>query len=49
MPSIASGLMTSGVDLPGQPHYWVGALVLVAWAAVTGLIGTLVTRTRDVS
>lgn len=49
MPSLASNLMTSGTDLPGQPHYWVGALVLVAWAVVTGLIGTLLTRTRDVS
>ena len=49
VPSIASGLMVSGVDLPGQPHYWVGGLVLLAWAAVTGLIGTLITRTRDIS
>ncbi|MEU8006790.1 ABC transporter permease subunit [Catellatospora sp. NPDC049111] len=49
MPSLASTLMTSGADLPGQPRYWVGALVLVAWALVTGLIGTLLTRTRDVS
>lgn len=49
VPSIASGLMVSGIDLPGQPHYWVGALVLVAWAAVTGFIGTLITRTRDIS
>jgi ABC-type transport system involved in multi-copper enzyme maturation permease subunit len=49
MPSLASTLMTSGADLPGQPSYWVGALVLVAWALVTGLIGTLLTRTRDVS
>jgi hypothetical protein len=36
VPSIASSLMTSGTDLPGQPSYWVGAVVLVAWAAVTG-------------
>jgi ABC-2 type transport system permease protein len=49
IPSIASTLMVSGVDIPGQPHYWVGALVLIAWAAVTGLIGTLITRTRDIS
>ncbi|MBV1853867.1 ABC transporter permease subunit [Catellatospora tritici] len=49
MPSLASNLMTSGTDLPGQPHYWVGALILLAWALVTGLIGTLLTRTRDVS
>ncbi|MDI1466344.1 ABC transporter permease subunit [Catellatospora sp. KI3] len=49
MPSLASTLMTSGTDVPGQPHYWVGALVLLAWALVTGLIGTILTRTRDVS
>jgi len=49
MPSIASGLMTSGADLPGQPHYWVGALVLIAWAAVTGVIGTLILRKRDIA
>ncbi|GHJ43970.1 hypothetical protein Cs7R123_13120 [Catellatospora sp. TT07R-123] len=49
MPSLASTLMTSGTDLPDQPHYWVGAVVLLAWAVVTGLLGTLLTRTRDVS
>lgn len=49
LPSIASQLMVNGIDLPNQPHYWVGGLVLLAWAAVTGLIGTLITRTRDIS
>ncbi|MCP2322516.1 ABC-type transport system involved in multi-copper enzyme maturation permease subunit [Hamadaea flava] len=49
MPSIASSLLVSGVDLPDQPHYWVGGLVLLAWAAVTGVIGTLITRNRDIS
>ncbi|GAA1368798.1 ABC transporter permease subunit [Catellatospora chokoriensis] len=49
MPSLASNLMTSGANLPGQPAYWVGALVLVGWAVVTGLVGTLLTRSRDVS
>jgi len=48
-PSIASGLMVNGVDIPGQPHYWVGGLILLGWAAVTGLIGTLIMRTRDIS
>jgi ABC-type transport system involved in multi-copper enzyme maturation permease subunit len=48
-PSIASGLMVNGVDIPDQPHYWVGGLILLAWAAVTGIIGTLITRTRDIS
>lgn len=49
MPSISSQLLVNGVDLPGQPHYWVGGLVLLGWAAVTGVIGTMITRTRDIS
>ncbi|MGN9906489.1 ABC transporter permease subunit [Phytohabitans sp. LJ34] len=49
LPSIASGLMVAGRNIPGQPEFWVGAVVLVAWAVVTGTIGTLITRTRDIS
>jgi ABC-2 type transport system permease protein len=49
MPSIASGLMVSGKNLPGQPAFWVGGVVLICWALVTGTIGTLITRTRDIS
>jgi ABC-type transport system involved in multi-copper enzyme maturation permease subunit len=48
-PSVASGLMVSGASLPGQPPYWVGAVILVGWAVVTGVIGTLITRRRDIS
>jgi ABC-type transport system involved in multi-copper enzyme maturation permease subunit len=48
-PSVASGLMVSGASLPGQPPYWVGALILIGWAVVTGVIGTLITRRRDIS
>lgn len=48
-PSVASGLMVSGASLPGQPPYWVGALILVGWAVVTGVVGTLITRRRDIS
>jgi hypothetical protein len=48
-PSVASTLMVSGTDLPGRPPYWVGALVLVGWAIVTGTIGTMITRRRDIS
>jgi ABC-type transport system involved in multi-copper enzyme maturation permease subunit len=48
-PSVASGLMVSGASLPGQPPYWVGALILVGWALVTGVIGSLITRRRDIS
>jgi ABC-2 type transport system permease protein len=49
LPSIASGLMVTGTNIPGQPQFWVGAVVLVAWAVVTGTIGTMITRTRDIS
>ncbi len=49
LPSIASGLMVSGTNIPGQPQYWVGAVVLVVWVALTGVIGTMITRTRDIS
>jgi ABC-2 type transport system permease protein len=49
VPSLASGLMVSGTDLPGSPPQWVGAAVLIGYAVVTGVVGTLITRTRDVS
>jgi ABC-type transport system involved in multi-copper enzyme maturation permease subunit len=49
LPSIASALMVAGGDLPNQPPFWVGGVILVAWAVVTGTIGTLITRTRDIS
>lgn len=49
VPSVASGLMVGGTSLPGQPPYWVGALVLVGWAVATGAIGTMITRKRDIS
>jgi ABC-2 type transport system permease protein len=49
VPSLASQLMVSGTELPGSPPQWAGAVVLVGYAVVTGVIGTLITRTRDVS
>lgn len=49
LPSIASGVMVAGREIPGQPDYWVGAVILVAWAVATGTIGTLITRKRDIS
>lgn len=49
VPSIASQLMISGDDLPGNPPQWVGAVVLLAYAAVTGAIGVLITRRRDIT
>jgi ABC-type transport system involved in multi-copper enzyme maturation permease subunit len=49
VPSIASSLMISGTALPGNPPQWVGAAVLIGYAVVTGTIGTLIIRTRDIS
>jgi hypothetical protein len=41
--------MISGTELPGSPPRWVGAAVLVGYALVTGVIGTLIVRRRDIS
>jgi ABC-2 type transport system permease protein len=49
VPTTASQLMISGTELPGNPPRWVGALVLIGYALITGLIGTLIMRRRDVS
>jgi ABC-type transport system involved in multi-copper enzyme maturation permease subunit len=48
VPSVASQVMITGADLPGNPPQWLGAVVLVAYALVAGMIGTLLTRSRDV-
>jgi ABC-2 type transport system permease protein len=49
IPSIASSLMISGTELPGNPPQYVGAVVLILYAVVTGAVGTLIVRTRDIS
>jgi ABC-2 type transport system permease protein len=49
VPTTASQLMISGTELPGNPPRWVGAVVLIGYALITGLIGTLIMRRRDVS
>ncbi|SNY07974.1 ABC transporter permease subunit [Paractinoplanes atraurantiacus] len=49
VPTTASQLMISGTDLPGNPPRWVGAAVLIGYAAITGIIGTLITKRRDIS
>lgn len=50
IPSIASQVMTlGGDDFPGTPAWWVGALVLLVYAAVAGVAGVLITRRRDIS
>jgi ABC-2 type transport system permease protein len=49
VPSIASSLMISGTQLPGNPPQWSGAAVLIGYAVVTGAIGTMIIRRRDIS
>jgi len=49
VPSLASQLMVAGTDLPGSPRRWIGALVLIGYAVVAGMIGTLITRRRDIT
>jgi ABC-type transport system involved in multi-copper enzyme maturation permease subunit len=49
VPSKASSLMIAGAELPGNPPRWVGAVVLIGYALVMGVIGTLITRRRDIS
>jgi hypothetical protein len=49
-PSTASQIMISpDLVFEGAPVWWTGALVLVGYAAVFGLVGTLITRRRDIS
>lgn len=49
VPSTASSLMISGTELPGNPPQWVGAVVLIGYAAVTGTVGTMIMRRRDIA
>jgi ABC-2 type transport system permease protein len=49
VPTTASQLMLSGTELPGNPPRWVGAVVLIGYAALAGVVGTLITKRRDIS
>ncbi|WBB74698.1 ABC transporter permease [Micromonospora sp. WMMD1128] len=49
VPSLASSLMVSGADIPGNPPRWAGAAVLIGYAVVTGVIGVATIRRRDIS
>jgi ABC-2 type transport system permease protein len=49
IPTTASQLMISGTELPGNPPRWVGAVVLISYAVITGVLGTLITKRRDIS
>ncbi|WP_027659406.1 ABC transporter permease subunit [Salinispora fenicalii] len=49
VPSLASSLMITGVDIPGEPPRWAGAAVLIGYGLISGLIGILIMRRRDIS
>jgi ABC-2 type transport system permease protein len=54
VPGVASQIMINPVPMqvgPGitTPAWWVGALVLVGYGAVAAVLGTLITRKRDIS
>jgi ABC-2 type transport system permease protein len=49
VPTTASQLMVSGTELPGNPPRWVGAAVLIGYAVIGGAVGTMITKSRDIS
>jgi ABC-2 type transport system permease protein len=50
VPAIASSIMISPVKTFEQsPPQWVGAVVLIGYGVIAGLIGTMILRKRDVS
>ena len=49
VPTLASELLITGPLLPDDPPRWVGGLILLGYAVVTAVLGTLITRRRDVS
>ena len=46
--TVASDLMITGQDLPEGPGRLTGTVVLVVYAVVTGVVGTLIAKRRDV-
>jgi len=49
VPPLASQLMISGTELPGNPPRWVGAVVLIGYAVLAGGLGTWLMRRRDIT
>ncbi|WP_433792002.1 ABC transporter permease [Actinoplanes sp. CA-252034] len=49
IPTLASDLLVSGPQSADDLPRWVGAVVLLAYAGVAGVLGTLITRQRDIA
>jgi ABC-2 type transport system permease protein len=49
VPTTASALMISGADLPGHPARWIGGVVLITYAAIAGVVGTVIMKRRDIA
>ena len=49
VPPLASQLMISGTELPGNPPRWVGAVVLIGYAVLAGGLGTWLMKRRDIA
>ena len=50
VPTIASQLMITGSEgIPGDPPRWLGVVILLAYTLLTGALGTVLTRRRDIS
>ena len=48
VPTLASELMVTGPQFANDPPRWVGALILLAYATVFSVVGTLITGRRDI-
>ncbi|MEU4642200.1 ABC transporter permease [Micromonospora sp. NPDC023814] len=48
-PAVASTVMVSEGQTDFTPEWWVGALVLIGYAVVSGVVGIAITRRRDIS
>ncbi|MDT4993559.1 MAG: type transport system permease protein [Actinoplanes sp.] len=49
VPTTASELMISGTELPGHPPRWIGAAVLIGYAVLTAVLGTMIMKRRDIA
>ncbi|MEU5675448.1 ABC transporter permease, partial [Micromonospora sp. NPDC047753] len=48
-PAVASQVMITEGTSEFTPSWWVGALVLIGYALVSGVVGILLTRRRDIA